>query len=204
MPLEFNTQSRIVILGRTRCGKTYLSTQIQKMFPRVVIIDTVQDYRPDGKSYFFSDFETFGHWLVKAQYASEFRAVYQFSIHDVNKFEIANEIFKILFSVGNVLLVVDEVQYYKASHYLSEIILVGARHGIATITSTQRPANISKDLISQSSDIFIGKLFETNDSKYLGDFLSNEDLLKISSLEPRKFLHFRPGESTEIISNDLT
>lgn len=203
MPFQPNPQSRIVILGRTRCGKTHLSRNIQKVFPRVVIIDTVQDYEPDGETFFFSNFEQFGLWLCKAQFSPKFRVVFQFSIHDFNKEEIADEIFRMLFEVGNILVVVDEIQYYKNSHYFSQLILVGARHGIATIASTQRPANISKDVISQSSDVFIGQLFESNDAKYLGDFISNEDLEKIAAMPKYMFLHFSPGSPTEVVSNNL-
>lgn len=204
MPFNPNSQSRIVIFGRTRCGKTHLNKSIQRVFPRVIIIDTVGDYTADGKTFFFENFREFAMWMVKAQHHPEFRVVFRFSIHDQFKEEIADEIFKLVFSIGNVLVVVDEIQYYKNSHYYNQIILVGARHGIATISSTQRPANISKDVISQSSDIFIGQLFEPNDAKYLDGFLDDASLEAVVRMPKYKFLHFQPGESPQIISNDLT
>lgn len=202
--MEFQPEpySRIVILGRTRCGKTHLSRKIQSVYPRVVILDIVQDYTPDGNTHFFSDFKAFGEFMLKAQHHSKFRVVFQFSIHNQMMQETANEVFALLFDVGNLLVVVDECQYYNACHYLRQLILVGARKNISTLTITQRPANLSKDIISQASDIFIGKLFETNDVKYLKDFIPSTELDSIVKLQPRQFLFFKAGEASKIVSND--
>jgi len=193
--------SRIVVLGRTRCGKTVLSKMLQASYPRVVIIDVVHDYRPDGKTHFFSDFRAFGEFMVRAQHHEKFRVVFQFSIHDQNKEQTADEIFALLYEVGNILVVVDECQFFGACHYMKQLVLVGARKNIAMLTITQRPANLSKDLVSMASDIFIGQLFETNDVKYLKEIINPEDLAKVTGIQKGHFLHFKPGQPSEIISN---
>ncbi len=192
--------SRIVLLGRTRCGKTRMSKTIQASFSRRVILDMVNDYTSaDGAV--FSDYRAFATYVMKNQYSKAFTAIFKFSIHDDNKTETANEIFRLMFSLRNVLLVVDECQYYGACHYLDQLVLVGARHGIAILASTQRPANISKNLMSQSSDVFVGQLYEPNDVKYLREFLPPEDIARIPSIPPYHFLHFRSGHESSIVKN---
>ncbi len=196
-----NWQSRHIVLGRTRCGKTQLSRTIQKFYPRVIVIDTVNDYAGDPSFEHFEDFRAFGLRMVEAQKLSQFRIRFGFSIHDENKDEIANEIFRLIFSVGHVLVVVDECQYYRNCHYLRELVLVGARHGIALLISTQRPANLSKDHISMASDVYVGQLFEPNDVKYLSDFLPQDACEAIPSMPPYHFLHFQSGKPHRIIKN---
>lgn len=201
--MAFNPEliSRIVVLGRTRCGKTVLSKRLQQSYPRIVIVDVVHDYKPDGQTHFYSDFKQFGEFLVKAQYHEKFKVVFQFSIHDQNMQQTADEIFALLYEVGNILVVVDECQFFSGCHYMKQLVLVGARKNIAMLTITQRPANLSKDLVSMASDIFIGQLFETNDIKYLKEIINSEDLDKVTRIQKGYFLHFKAGENAEIVSN---
>lgn len=201
MSFQPQPASRIAILGRTGSGKTVLSKTLQSCYPRVLIIDKVHDYAPDGETHFFSDFAKFSEFLLRYQHTGRLRVVYQLDIHERDYMGVAEEIFALAYDWGNCLVNVDECQYFDHSHYLKQLILVGRRRNIATICSTQRPANLSKDIISQASDLFVGTLFETNDHKYLKDCLNPEDLEKLPSIPPHHFLHYRPGQPSEIVLN---
>lgn len=201
MSFQPQSASRIAILGRTGSGKTVLSKTLQSCYPRVLIIDMVKDYAPDGETHFFSRFAEFSAFLLRYQHAERLRVVFQFDIHERDYLGVAEEIFALAYDWGNCLVNVDECQYFDHSHYLKQLILVGRRRNIATLCSTQRPANLSKDIVSQSSDLFVGTLFETNDLKYLKDSLNPEDIQKVSSIPPHHFLHYRPGHPSQIVKN---
>lgn len=201
MPFNPLPISRIAVLGRSRCGKTDLTRLLMKSYPRIVIIDRHGDFRPDGQTHFFNEFSKFAEFILKAQFHDEFKVVFQISHHDRDYIATVDEIFALCYDMGHILLSVDECQYYTHSHYLQQIILSGARNDIATLCTTQRPANFSKDIISSATDIFIGKLFETNDMKYLKGMIPEEYLEQIPGIPMYHFLHYRPGEGAEIVSN---
>lgn len=201
--MAFNPQmiSRIVVLGRTRCGKTDLTRLLMRSYPRIIIIDRHHDFRPDGQTHFFSEFQPFAEFLLKAQFHSKFKVVFQISPHDMDFQATTEEIFALIYDMGNVLLSIDECQYYSGSHYLQQLVLSGARNDIAVMTTTQRPANLSKDFISSGTDFYVGMLFETNDLKYLKGMIPEEDLPKVAAMQKYKFLHWQPGEQSEIVGN---
>lgn len=193
--------SRIAILGRTGSGKTTLSRTIQACYPRVLIVDKVQDYQPDGVTYFFKDFSEFSRFMLNHQSAPRLRVVFQFDLHERDFLPLAEEIFALAYDWGDCLVNVDECQFYSNSHYLSNLNLVGRRRNIALLCSTQRPANMHKDLVSQASDLFVGTLYETNDMLYLKGMLPDEERAKVPNLQPTQFLHYAPGQPAEIVAN---
>jgi DNA helicase HerA-like ATPase len=80
------------------------------------------------------------------------------------------------------------------------MILTGRHRKNAVIVTSQRPAEVAKTLLSQSSHIFAGCFFEKNDMDYLASAVGSE-VNRLPSLPIGHFLWFRPGKEAKIIQN---
>lgn len=97
-------------------------------------------------------------------------------------------------------LIFEEVWLYAPLHacppWLTEIALTGRHHNISIVANSQRPAHVSKTLVTQSRHVFIGQFFEHNDRKYLRETLGNLECLE-NPPPPGEFIWFRPSAPLE-------
>lgn len=202
----FKLTDCFAILGRRGCGKSYLCKRIQDVYPKKVIIDTLNEYQ-DGE--IVESFSDFCRVLVdhKNKKSKFFKIVFRFNPDVENADEVFNEVLKICYKIGNLQIVIEEVQIFAQPHFLPhwfrQCLLTGRHQNLSMIFTTQRPGELNKTILSQCAHIFAGQMHEKNDLKYISSFLGVESE-KLINLEPRNFLYWRPGEKTLLVKNTLS
>lgn len=196
----------ILVMGRRGCGKSYLAKRIQTIFPRRVIVDTLNEYgKNDGEVVF--NFLDFSKRLIelKENKTSAFVLIFQFPVEsELNKVEF-NQIMRLCYYFRNIQIVVEEIQLHCNTqwlpHWLKNNLLIGRHQNLSLLFTSQRPGEVNKTIVSQCSHIFCGNLIDGNDLKYVSNFL-NQNSEKLVNLPDRRFLYFHKGKIAEI-SNDI-
>ena len=200
----FNLTDCVLVMGRRGCGKSYLAQKIQALWPRRIIIDSLNEYSEGEVVHSFHEFTEAVLRLESAK-PDEFTLVIQFDPDSVENEETFDEMLRLCFFLGNVQLVIEEVQLYstphKLPHWLKQCLLIGRHNQISLLFTTQRPGELNKTILSQCIHIFCGQIIEGNDLRYVSSFL-NQDADRLSSLPAREFLYFSEGQIKKI-SNDL-
>lgn len=194
----------ILIMGVRGCGKSYLCKNIQKLWPRRVVIDSLDEYDDSLAVFSFDEFAKKLIELDKAK-ASSFEVVFKFDPeNDIDSIEF-NEVMRLCYYFGSIQVVIEEVQLFSNPHFLPKWLknnlLIGRHQSISVICTSQRPGEVNKTILSQCSHIFCGRIVEGNDVRYVSGFL-NQSAEKLTSLPDRRFLYFSPTGVQEI-DNDL-
>lgn len=194
----------VLVMGRRGCGKSYLAKRIQDLWPRKVIIDSLNEYEGEGQAFY--SFHEFSDEMLRLKSLKQesFTLVYQFNPEDENSAEIFEEILRTCFYFGNLQIVIEEIQLYSSPHFLSKwlknCLLIGRHQNLSLLFTTQRPGELNKTVLSQCSHIFCGQIIEGNDLRYIAGFL-NQDAQKLSSIPERQFLYFNDGNVRQISNN---
>ena len=118
--------------------------------------------------------------------------------------ETFEELAQIVSKMKKVCFVVDEVdmffdtratskaQMYKLVHY-------GRHNEIDLITTSRRPANISRNLTSQTDIFYISRLREPADKKYIKDIFGAQFVDIVGNLERFTFLKYEDEERYNLI-----
>ncbi len=127
----------------------------------------------------------------------------------VDKNEIAQKALGALYEVESrekrpYLVVIEEADKFvpqvvsRKPNVIEEIGVRGRKRGIGLFITTQRPANISKNVLAQCSYGFIGKLTIENDLNALRMLVgSNEKLASITRLSTGEFVPFGTGSEAQ-------
>lgn len=202
---HFSDTDKIGILGRSGTGKSYLAQKILEIYPRKIIFDSLYEYSNFGD--IFHNFNDFSENIIKNKNSNNFSTIIQFDIESANNSDEFEEMLRISYYRGNCCVFIDEIQNFSTVHYLSywlrQMILTGRHRKICFIYTTQRPGELHKTILSQTSKIFCGNLHSNNDIKTMANYLGKNDE-EISNLEDRKFIYWTPGKQSVIINNDLS
>lgn len=194
-----------IFIGMRGCGKSFLARRVQQIYPQRIIIDSLSEYsESDGTV--VHDFASYGQFLESKKGTDEpFTLIYQFDPDSSISETEFEHLLRVAYYFGNVLIVIEEIQLYSTPHnlphYLKQCLLTGRHQGLALMFTSQRPGEIHKTIISQCHHIFVGKIIEGNDLRYISYFLGNH-VEKLPGLPERRFIYRdRTGQITEI-SND--
>lgn len=200
--MKIQATDKVLILGQSGCGKSYLGRQLQKIWPKRIIIDSLNEY--DDANEIFSDFIIFSERLKKAhnENENEFEFIFQFQPEPgVSKVKIFDEIIRLAYYMGNILIVIEEVQLFtnphNCPHWLETALMTGRHRGVSLMFTTQRPGLLNKNMASQCQHIFCGRINEKNDLNYVSSFLF-ENSKKLLNLKNRNFIYFNPEGVTQI------
>ncbi len=204
--MSFEPTDCILIMGQRGCGKSYLAKRLQAMWPRRVIVDSLNEYGAD-EGEVVSVFDDFANRLQALKQNETQAFVLIFQSHPEN--QIGNiefeQILRLCFYFGGIQVVVEEVQNYSSPHnlpdWLKKCLLIGRHQNISLLFTSQRPGEVNKTIISQCAHIFCGKIIEGNDLTYIAKIL-RQDADKLLNIQDRRFIYFSKSGVTEV-SNEI-
>lgn len=190
-------------MGRRGCGKSFLAKKIQDIYPRKIIIDTLNEYSSPDLIYSFHEF---CEKIKQCQHLNSFTLIYQFDPESEKSIDEFNEILRICYYFGNIQIVIEEIQIFASPHYmphwLKQCLLIGRHQGLSMMFTTQRPGELNKTILSQCAHVFCGQMIEGNDVKYVSSFL-NQNSEKLINLPQREFIYFST-QGIKQIKNDFS
>lgn len=193
----------ILVMGRRGCGKSFLAKRLQSIWPRRVIVDTLNEY--SGPNIVFN-FHDFSEKLIKLKLENkkEFELIFQFNPENENSDVEFNELLRLCYYFSNIQIVIEEIQLFSSPHFLPKwlknCLLIGRHRNLSILATSQRPGEVNKTILSQCSHIFCGNIIEGNDLKYISNFLNLESK-KLVSIPDRKFIYFSRDGIREISNN---
>jgi hypothetical protein len=197
--IEQTRQSRsnsiTTIIGHKGDGKTVLSEMLTLINNKPTIIADPRGQYPTNlkRRLLFTNPSKLLLWLAKID---NFKNFYNYKLELVCKVDDENiqELINGAIKMFKITLLIDEIDMffpttatnknaiYKAVHY-------GRHNEIDIISTSRRPANISRNLTSQTDTFYFSKITEPKDLQYLKEISSNEDLIKkVQSLEKYNFV----------------
>lgn len=191
--MMFNNIDKIALIGRSGCGKSYLGEMIHKIYPRVVIFDSLNEYpKTDTDIYTWEDFASF---IRGADELTRFKRIVRFHIDEKNSLEYFEMYMRALYELGDVMVVIEETQDYcsanKIGHYFKKTLTSGRHRGLSFIFTTQRPALINKTVLAQCTHVFVGNLIDRNDNEVMAKMMGTKPEA-FSVLKNRQFYWFAP------------
>lgn len=204
----------VIIFGMSGSGKSTLTRKISGIFSRMVIFDRLQEW-PRGEVS-ATDFYSFQKIYREKYLLPEFNIVFQPrpGMHGDELLAVTNQILHLIYSVEKsfhenngysqgIALIFEEVWLYAPIHqtppFMQEIALTGRHYRISLIGNAQRPASVTKTIVSQARHFFIGQYYESRDAKYYYDTFGDIPELD-KSPEKFNFYWFRPGQALQLIS----
>lgn len=182
----------ILIFGKRGTGKSYLANKLIENERRLLIYDTLGEY-VDGVVFDAEYAERFREFW-RHVYRGNFRLIYR----PLNPAEEIDDIADLVFSLGDMTFLVEEVDCYCTSWQISDafahIIQRGRHKNITLIGVTQRPYGIHRLLTSQAKEIYIFGTNEPRDREYLKLLLGAEIEAKLDQLKQYEYLHWQDGK----------
>lgn len=191
------------ILGVTRSGKSYLTSEIvnhlAKIETRIIIIDDlnqISNKLNDDFTICISLEQFIYHLLDKEKFSIIV------SLEDDSEYV---DVFNIIWRLNNLILVIDELSLFCDPFNLPESLRHLTQRGrlknISLIWNTQRPANISRNISSQNEFVISFALYELADLKFF--YLDKEKAEKIQALDIERHEYLLARGSEKQISKRL-
>ncbi|MDR1976456.1 MAG: hypothetical protein LBQ18_05640 [Campylobacteraceae bacterium] len=125
-------------------------------------------------------------------------------VDDENAQELAKFIDNYIYRAS---ICIDEVDmFFNASstskNYIYRLIHYGRHKEIDIFSTSRRPANISRNVTSQTDIFYFSQIKEPFDLKYFRDIAGDKYLEKVQSLPPYSFLEAKENLEIRTIKND--
>lgn len=199
-----------MIFGKRGSGKSTLGKQLQKAFPRRIVLDLMHEYKADSKNKFSFEVNTVEN-LARVMIAIQKNGISKFEIifkrpinRDLSESDMET-LFQLVYNFGDVLLVIEEIHTYMKREWmplwLKNLTTLGRHKGVGIMGTSQRPAEVSKTFVSMCSHVFVGRMFERNDVNY---FLNSTNIPenKLRNIEPFHFFRVLNGELKGIVKTN--
>lgn len=185
-------QNTIVnIIGQKGYGKTVFTEKIIiGLGKATIIVDPRLQYKTDQKRrYFFSSPHEFKNWIV-----DNYRNFKKYKLELVidtmpSEFEIISNI---VLKMKNITFLVDEIDMFSdpksEDKGLNKLIHYGRHNKIDIVGTSRRPANISRDLTSQTDFFYLSRISEPTDLKYFKARFGIEIVNELQNLDKFEFL----------------
>ena len=187
------TEKKItLIFGKRGTGKSYLAGKLIAAERRLLIYDTLSEYE-DGVVFDAEYAERFKEFW-RHVYRRNFRLIYR----PLNPESEIDEIAELVFALGDMTFLVEEVDCYCTSYQISDafahIVQRGRHKNISLIGVTQRPFGIHRLLTSQAKEIYVFGTNEPRDRDYLKLLLGEAIEAKLDQLQQYQYVHWQEGK----------
>ena len=191
------TEKKIsLVFGKRGAGKSYLAADLLSGFDRVLIFDTLGEYKQGVVFDKVGDLARF--W--KTVYRGKFRLIYR-PTRPAEEFEA---VAALVWNCGDLCFLVEEIDCFgsvqKIPEHFANIIQRGRHNNITLIGVTQRPFGIHRLLTSQAKEICIFNTNEPRDREYLRLLLGQEVEEKLDQLKEFEFVRWKDGSAEMEIS----
>ncbi len=180
----------ILIFGKRGSGKSYLANKLVEKEQRLVIFDTLSEYT---EGVVFEDCQRFAEFWRRI-YQHPYRLIYR----PLKPDEEIEYIAELVYTIGNVCFMVEEIDCYCSSYQISEsfahVVQRGRHQNITLIGITQRPFGIHRLLTSQAKEIYIFNTNEPRDRDYLKTLLGQEIEAKLDQLKQYEYIKWTDGK----------
>lgn len=181
-----------LIFGKRGTGKSYLAAKLIAEERRLLIYDTLSEYEAGVIFGTEQADEFFEYW--RHVYRRNFRLIYR----PLNPQDEIDEIAELVFTLGDMTFLVEEVDCYCTSFQISDafahIIQRGRHKNITLIGVTQRPFGIHRLLTSQAKEIYVFGTNEPRDRDYLKLLLGEAIEEKLDQLKQYEYVHWQEGK----------
>ena len=187
------TEKKIkLIFGKRGSGKSYLARKLIEQEERLLIYDTMSEY-DDGVIFGTENYPQFLEFWRKV-YIHPFRIIYR----PLRPEEEIEQIGRLVYALGNMCLLVEEVDCYASTFNIAEslahIIQRGRHKNISLIGITQRPYGIHRLLTSQAKEIYVFSTNEPRDREYLRLLLGQDVDAKLDALKQYEYVKWQDGK----------
>lgn len=162
----------ICIFGRRGSGKSTLAKKMIEEKPRVLVYDTLGEYKTD--KVFTTPIELYLFLRDKKKAGEPFRIGYR-PEDAVREFPW---VCRIVENIGELTFVAEEVDFFISPSRLDpgfeRLIRYGRHRGVELIAISRRPAEVNRNLTAQSSRLFIFKMHEPRDIAYFRSIIGPE------------------------------
>jgi len=158
----------LCVFGMKGSGKSFLVKDIVLDYPRVIAIDNIGEYNLE----IVQGREQSIRRIVQASREESYRLAIR-----TNSVEEDLQIIKLVGTLANMLLVVEETSKYVTSNYMPEpieaLIRYGRHRAISQIYMARRPSEISRELTANADGIIVFRTQEPRDVAYMRTFIGD-------------------------------
>jgi energy-coupling factor transporter ATP-binding protein EcfA2 len=192
------------VIGHKGYGKTTLTELLAIMTDKPTIIaDPRFQYKENDRRLFFKS-PTHFIYFINNHYLDFKKAKLELVVNCTpDNFE---ELGKYVYKMKNVCFVIDEIDMFfdtrsTPKNIVNQLVQYGRHSQIDLITTSRRPANISRNLTALTDIFYFSKLREPNDKKYIKDSIGQEHVSTVENLNKFQFLEVNIEDENKKIIN---
>lgn len=191
-----SSSDRCLFIGKTGSGKSYLAKQVMHSgnFKRIIVYDPKIEH-DDLTSYFLVTNVKDFYYALKVG-----KAKIRCGFHDM-KPEDFNFVCKAAYSLGNTLVVADEVPFMRGKllDFHEKLIRMGRKRNCGIWHCIQRPAWVNSYILSESEHYFVFQLQLESDRKKIEGVIG-EPATQANELRDHECIYYnaRSGEVQKI------
>lgn len=191
-----NKQNTIfTIIGHKGSGKTTLTEIITLLNnkPAIMVDPCGQFIAEHERRKIFKSFSEFRAWIHNTKNLHIFyEGKLELVVREPDDEEF-NELCKISRKIGRHTFVVDEADLYAPPSITKDkpfykLVNMGRHSEVDIITTSRRPARISRDLTSQTDIVFFAKSLEPKDHDYIKNYIGKEYVETVQNLPKFSYL----------------
>lgn len=196
------------IIGHKGYGKTKITEKLAILTNKpTIILDPRWQYEENIRRIVFTSVSKFQKFITKRNNFQIFMSYKLELVVNAIDNEDAELLAEIVYKMKNICFVIDEIDMFfdtrtNKNSYFNKLVQYGRHNQIDIITTSRRPANISRNLTALTDVFYFSRLREPTDQKYIKALLGAAYVEKVGNLEKFSFLRIE-DEKKEIVKTTL-